>query len=161
MVRMKSKRFINNTFLLIALFAIKPYANQIDNDSTIQGPPSGNKQFYTGLGLSRGGLTCSILGIWVLSSVGPDSIEYGPRNIYGVQYSSTEISNHFEIGFGVTLLAAGIGLDVFGIPPLLKGNRLREEKKMWFEKNKISLVAKVHKDFSWIKSYNLLLNNYF
>jgi hypothetical protein len=140
------------SIIIVMLFTLKLVANQDIASDTIHELPSGNKQFYTGLGLAIGGMSFSIIGIWALSSVRPDSMAYGPRDIYGVPFDSTEITDKFVIGFGAVLLASGVGLNAFGIPLLIKGSRLKKEKEDWINKNKISLQLSIRKEIFSLKT---------
>jgi hypothetical protein len=103
-------------------------------------PPTGNKQFFTGMGLTIGGIVINVIGIYVLANVGEDELRDSPKDIYGGRYDSTVvISKNFKTGFGCTCLIAGVCLDAVGIPLLVKGRKLKDNRNKWEERSNITL----------------------
>lgn len=103
-------------------------------------PPSGNRQFYSGLGLTIAGTAFNVIGIYALANVGDDEYADSPKDIYGGRYDSTVVlSRKSKAGFGWTCLIAGVCFDAFGIPLLVKGRKLKNKRNEWEERTKISL----------------------
>ena len=128
-------------FKSFVLFLFCVFLSFAEDDSTITAdiePPTGNKQFYTGLGLITGGVAFNLIGIWILSSFNTEEVDYGPKDIYGVPYDSTVYSYKFAPVLGWGCIITGIGLDVIGLPILVRGRRQKNIRNEWEERTKIS-----------------------
>jgi hypothetical protein len=127
----------------LVLFFFCVFLSFGEEDSTIVTdiePPTGNKQFFTGMGITIGGIVLNVIGIYALTNVGEDELRDSPKDIYGERYDSTiVISKNFKTGFGWTCFIGGVCLDAVGIPLLVKGHKLKEKRNEWEERTKISL----------------------
>jgi hypothetical protein len=125
----------------IGLLSISAAFADIDSAANLQEnePPTGNGPFYTGLGLTLGGITFQFLGLWAIAANSEDEVEYGPRDIYGDPYDSTVISNTIPVVFGIGCILAGTGMEIFAIPRFVKGTRLREKRLEWLKRTEVSV----------------------
>lgn len=136
--------------LLILSFFFALYSQ---DSTTVKGinsePPSGNWQFYTGLGLTLGAIPMTIMGVFAYNDKIFDEKSSITVNVNGFPVDTIPAGTDFtQISktIGIGCFVAAIAFEAVGIPLLVRGYKKRSTHLKWIENNKVSMKVDVSRN---------------